>query len=123
MRCNRRASAAIVAGCTDTDVVPKPPWRERKEKYIEHLHHASRDVLRVSRADKLHNARSILSDLRAQGDVVWSRFTSSRENVLWYYDALLAAYRVTGGGRMADELERVLREIHSIVDAPSQRGS
>src|SRR6187455_439835 len=25
--------AAIVAGCTDTDVIPKPPWRERKEKH------------------------------------------------------------------------------------------
>ena len=27
----------IVAGCTDTDQTPKPPWQERKEKYIAHL--------------------------------------------------------------------------------------
>ncbi len=115
--------ATIVAGCTDSDVVPKPPWRERKERYIAHLRHASRDVLRVSRADKLHNARSILSDLRHQGDTVWHRFTASRQSVLWYYDALLEAYKETGGGRMAEELERVLSEIHSIVDAPAQGGS
>jgi GTP pyrophosphokinase len=108
--------AAIVAGCTDTDVVPKPPWRERKEKYIGHLRQASRDVLRVSRADKLHNARSILADLRKQGDTVWHRFSVGRDSVLWYYDSLLAVYKDTGGGRLADELERVLAEIHSIVD-------
>lgn len=107
--------AAIVAGCTDSDTVPKPPWRERKEKYIAHLRDASPDVLRVSRADKLHNARSILSDLRRHGDAVWSRFTADRESVLWYYDALLDAYQATGGGRLAEELERVLAEIHSLV--------
>jgi (p)ppGpp synthase/HD superfamily hydrolase len=114
--------AAIVAGCTDTDVVPKPPWRERKENYIAHLRHASRDVLRVSRADKLHNARSILSDLRKDGDAVWYRFTAGRDAVLWYYDSLLAAYKDTGGGRLAEELERVLAEIHSIVGAGAQGG-
>ena len=112
--------AAIVAGCTDTDLVPKPPWRERKERYIAHLHHASADVLRVSSADKLHNARSILSDLRPQGDAVWSRFTADRESVLWYYGALLAAYKATGGSRLAEELERVLAEIHSLVRAGSR---
>src|SRR2546422_5864069 len=32
--------AKIVEGCTDTDQVPKPPWRERKEKYIAHLKEA-----------------------------------------------------------------------------------
>src|SRR4051794_12904295 len=29
--------AEIVDGCTDTDVVPKPPWRARKEAYIAHV--------------------------------------------------------------------------------------
>src|SRR5580692_11119620 len=26
--------AKIVDGCTDSDIEPKPPWRERKENYI-----------------------------------------------------------------------------------------
>src|SRR4249919_2359346 len=29
--------AGIVAECTDTDEVPKPPWRTRKEEYIARL--------------------------------------------------------------------------------------
>ena len=40
--------AAIVEGCTDTDVQPKPPWRKRKEAYIDHVRHASPSVCLVS---------------------------------------------------------------------------
>ncbi|MGC2370947.1 MAG: HD domain-containing protein, partial [Candidatus Sulfotelmatobacter sp.] len=29
--------AKIVDGCTDSDIEPKPPWRERKENYLRHL--------------------------------------------------------------------------------------
>ncbi len=60
--------ADIVLGCTDADTLPKPPWRERKERYIEHLEHASSDVLLVSCADKVHNARAIVTDLKTHGD-------------------------------------------------------
>src|ERR1051325_12202408 len=49
----------IVDGCTDAETVPKPPWRERKERYIAHVAEASPSVRLVSASDKLHNARSI----------------------------------------------------------------
>jgi (p)ppGpp synthase/HD superfamily hydrolase len=109
--------ADIVDGCTDADTTPKPPWRERKERYVAHLRHASADVLRVSAADKLHNARSILSDLRRHGDAVWSRFTADRDNVLWYYRSLVSAYEAAGGSALADEVKRVVAEIESLVRA------
>src|SRR5829696_6570189 len=64
----------IVEGTSDTDVVPKPPWRERKQSYINHVGEAPRSVRLVSAADKLHNARSILVDLRAEGEAAWRRF-------------------------------------------------
>src|SRR5512132_3221632 len=60
--------ARIVEGCTDTDQSPKPPWRERKEAYIAHLQRASASTRHVSAADKLHNARAILHNLRYEGD-------------------------------------------------------
>ena len=56
--------AEIVLSCTDAYIFPKPPWQERKESYIAHLKEASPESKRVSLADKLHNARSILRDLR-----------------------------------------------------------
>src|SRR6266705_4170467 len=52
----------IVDGCTDAEVIPKPPWRPRKEAYIAQLRDASASVRLVSAADKLHNARTVLAD-------------------------------------------------------------
>jgi GTP pyrophosphokinase len=54
--------ASIVLACSDTTLEPKPPWRERKEAYIEHLPHEPDSVLLVSLADKLFNARGILRE-------------------------------------------------------------
>ncbi len=84
---------AIVDGCTDTDQKPKPPWRARKEAYIAHLAGASPSVLLVALADKVHNARSILRDLRADGDAIWQRFGAGRDDQLWYYRALVTAFQ------------------------------
>jgi (p)ppGpp synthase/HD superfamily hydrolase len=74
--------ARIVRGCTDTDTFPKPPWHARKEAYIAHLAEADPEVLFVSAADKLHNARAICTDLKVHGPRVFERFNSGREGVL-----------------------------------------
>src|SRR5215471_10833337 len=94
---------AIVDGCTDAEVVPKPPWRERKEAYIAHVRSASRSVRLVSGSDKLHNARAILGDYRTHGEALWSRFTGGRDGTLWYYRSLVDAYRTAGPSPLVDE--------------------
>lgn len=110
---------AIVDGCTDAEVVPKPPWRERKEAYVAHLASASPSVLLVSSSDKLHNARAVLSDYRRLGEELWSRFTGGREGTLWYYRALVEAYRSAGfGARIAglvEELDRTVSELERLA--------
>lgn len=64
---------------------------------------------RVSLADKLHNARSILRDHRTVGEDVWERFSASKEETLWYYQSLVEAYRDAGAdGYMLEEFERVV---------------
>jgi len=85
--------AEIVEGCTDSDTTPKPPWRERKERYIAHLAEASPSVLLVCCADKVHNARSIVADHRRRGEQVWQLFKGGKEGTLWYYREVLAALR------------------------------
>ena len=67
----------IVEGCTDTDIVPKPLYRARKEAYIHHLRDAPAPVRLVSCADKLHNARAILADLQTIGNSLWRRFKAA----------------------------------------------
>ena len=88
--------AAIVDRLSDTDQTPKPPWRARKEAYIAHLSEASPSVLLVSLADKIHNAASILRDLRNEGNSVWSRFTGGKDGTLWYYRAWSTLFACEG---------------------------
>ncbi len=107
--------AEIVDGCTDTYEDPKPEWRPRKEAYIAHVAEASPSVRLVSAADKLHNARSILADLRAVGDELWDRFTGGKEGTLWYYRALVDAYAGAGSNPVVEELDRVVREIEALA--------
>ena len=92
--------ARIVAGCSDTDVQPKPPWRDRKNDYIRHLKEAPAEVIRVSLADKLHNARAILGDYRLEGERLWSRSDRDADQ-LWYYRALATEFRLKTSSPMA----------------------
>jgi (p)ppGpp synthase/HD superfamily hydrolase len=104
----------IVNGCTDADSHPKPPWRERKERYVAHLATASASIRLVSCADKLHNARAILSDLRSIGGGVFARFTAGREGTLWYYRQLADTFTALGPSLLAAELDRTVREIEAL---------
>ena len=106
---------AIVDGCTDADTTPKPPWRQRKEAYIAHIPTASPSVLLVSAADKLHNARSILRDYKILGESVWERFKGGKDGTLWYYRALVEAFRQACSMPIIDELEQVVSELENQV--------
>lgn len=110
--------ATIVDECSDTDVEPKPPWRERKTAYIGHLAEVGTDTLLVSVADKLDNARSMLRDYHEHGPKLWERFTvKDPRDHLWYFGGLLEAYRKRGlDSWMVDELGRVVAELTRLVE-------
>jgi (p)ppGpp synthase/HD superfamily hydrolase len=108
--------ADIVAGNTDTFEDPKPPWRERKEAYVAHVAHAPRSVRLVSAADKLHNARSVLADLRSLGEDLWPRFNGGKEGTLWYYRALVEAFEAAGSNPIVEELDRVVGELEHLAE-------
>jgi (p)ppGpp synthase/HD superfamily hydrolase len=107
----------IVEGCTDSDVHPKPPWRDRKERYVAHVADADASVLLVSASDKLHNTRSIAADLRRHGAATWDRFTGGRDGSLWYYRALVDAFRANPQHRLdlVDELDRAVSELEALA--------
>ena len=109
--------ARLVMICTDSAVEPKPPWRPRKEAYLANLRRADDRARLISCADKLHNARSILHDLRALGDDLWPRFTGGRDGSLWYYRALAEVFLETGPRALAGELDRVVGEIGRLSEA------
>src|SRR3954468_11616896 len=103
--------AAIVADCTDSWTMPKAPWADRKKQYAEHARTLPPSSLRVSAADKVHNAYAILRDLRNVGEKVWESFNGGPADILAYYQSLVRAYREAGGGRLVDELDRIVRGI------------
>jgi len=108
-------AADIVRSCSDSVVNSsaghnKEDWHTRKTQYIEHLNKVDRETLLVSLADKIHNARSILRDLRKPeiGITVWARFKNSKEKTLWYYRELANAFQRLLPGQLADELVEII---------------
>jgi GTP pyrophosphokinase len=106
---------AIVDGCTDADVIPKPPWRERKERHLAHLASADASVRLVAAADKLHNARAILKDFRCLGAPLWDRFRGGREGTLWHLRAMCDTLQAAGRSPLTDELGLVVAEIERLA--------
>lgn len=107
--------ADIVDSLTDSYTHPKPPWRKRKDDYIAHLRSSSQEVRRVSLADKLHNARAILSSLQTDGEKTWLRFHGGKSGTLWYYQTLVSVFKEGGSDFMTRELERVVKQIEGIA--------
>jgi (p)ppGpp synthase/HD superfamily hydrolase len=91
--------AGIVLGCSDSTVedrTDKLPYAERKAAHIAHLRGASDDVLLVTAADKLHNARAIHTDLLIDGPDMLKRFNGEPQQILAYYRSILEVLESRG---------------------------
>ena len=64
----------------------------------------------VSCCDKLHNTRSIVSDLREHGATTWSKFKGGRDGSLWYYRTLVEVFNKT------DLPQGLVEELHLTVE-------
>lgn len=86
-------------------------YDERRADYLERLAAASDAARWVCAADALHNAATLLSDLRRtiDPDTVWGRFTHSREDTAQWYRRILERLRAVGfDGEILRELEHVV---------------
>ena len=113
--------AAIVEGCSDSlaaDPRDKEHWHDRKERYQARLRESNdSSVLLVSAADKLHNARHTLADVRRLGPEVWGRFSGGRDGSLRNYTRLLDVYRDSQDRRVQQlllELEPVVKNLSEL---------
>ncbi len=104
--------ARLVLAMSDTTVRPKPPWEERKRRYIEQLVAEPPELKLVSAADKLHNARSLLREHSDVGDLLWDRFNATRDQTLWYYREVLRALGEGWEHPVLEELAGVVRALH-----------
>lgn len=105
----------LVEALSDTTVLPKPPWKQRKVEYLAHLREAPAEVKLISAADKLHNARSILRDHRAVGEEIWGRFSAPKNETLWYYASVVTALSHGWEHPLLDELAGAVDALHALV--------
>ena len=115
--------ADIVDECTDSYGDSKPPWRRRKEQYLEELDGASPGALRVLLADKLDNVRTMLRAYRARGEVQRSRPGKTPGDIRWYYGTLASRFCELRPGFLADELSRAVAELDRLIAVDERQTS
>ncbi|MFC4427119.1 HD domain-containing protein [Deinococcus navajonensis] len=120
----------LVRGATEeTPLVggQKASWEARKSDYLRRLIRSeapeSASSLLVSASDKLHNARSILTDLLTAGEsldvrAAWfSRFRRGQQGTLQYYRLLVDAYRAAPAAQAHAQLQALIAELDRTVTA------
>ena len=113
----------IVVQCSD--VLPgdrpdaKSPWLERKRRYVAQLARADTRTRLVAACDKLHNLRSVVADLRAEGPTTLERFTGTPEQTRGYYETVREALCSDLPERLTVELDALLEELRRFVPESS----
>lgn len=101
----------IVAGCSEIEGSPKPPWRERKQAYLAHLAGAPAPVLRVALADKVHNASCFAVDLETLGPAAWDHYNAGAQEQMWWWHSLESIFQDRLPGSRARDLSLAVRRI------------
>ena len=105
---------------------------ERKDDYLERLSGASESARWVCAADKLHNAGTIVADLKRTIDpgTVWSRFNAGRGGTVRWYRRVYERLRALGfTAPIMEELRGVVESLEQFdakepvdrTEAPSLR--
>jgi (p)ppGpp synthase/HD superfamily hydrolase len=106
----------MVAALSDTfaeDHDKKEGWEDRKNNYLARLRDEPDDVLLISAADKLYNAKAILDDFKEIGPAVFARFKRGAKEQLWYFDELLKVFHAHPPNRIVNDLDRVVQQLRA----------
>jgi len=91
---------------------------DRKTDYLERLSGASEEARWVCAADKIHNASSILSDLRrtVDAETIWSRFGGGRAGTGRWYRQVYERLREVGfDAPIMAELDKISSELQKLA--------
>jgi (p)ppGpp synthase/HD superfamily hydrolase len=106
---------AIVMAATDSTADSRPPWRERKERYVAKLATLDPEVALVVSCDKLHNASCIVTDVEARGPGEFNRFAEGREGVSWYYGQLAKGLGPLVPPRLRSDLTKTVNQLQTLA--------
>lgn len=108
-------------GDTVTDIVISVtnsatlPWKDKKEAYIVSVKEGSVGAKAVSVADKIHNAESLIARHDEVGPALWLDFNASREDKLWFEDAMLSMLKETWTHPLIDEYEMLVEKMKALA--------
>jgi (p)ppGpp synthase/HD superfamily hydrolase len=110
------AVLSTVLAVTETKVGPDGSefsYEERKADYLDRLSEADERARWVCAADKIHNASSVLADLKRTEfpENVWQRFRSGRETPRWYRQVYERLSEVGFDAPIMEELRTVAEEL------------
>ena len=112
----------IVVACSDTQKFPKPPWRPRKEKYLQHLREMIAEpevnpAILVALADKVHNAETtadtVLHKSKTAKEIYDDpNFNAKVDEQKWWYSSLVTEFRkTTVAPKLVERLDRAVKVI------------
>ena len=102
---------------TETDIKNAPDgrklsWQERKQRDIDNLRIASREVKIIAIGDKLSNIRAIARDYRTKGDELWQIFrVKDKATHSWRYKGLREALSELSDTFAFKEFDLLIREV------------
>lgn len=112
--------AELVAAVTETKSANgvELPWEQRKAEKLERLRTSGPEVAALKAADALHNATSLVRDLRADGSAVWARFKRGPQQSIEYYAAIGDGVRAKlGDHALVAELDAAVNELRRATEA------
>ena len=111
--------ARIVESCTDLLPGDRPDarssWELRKRAYLERLRAADARTRLVVVCDKVHNLRSLVADLRAEGVETLARFTATPAQTRWYFETVRETLCDGLPSRLVDELDGLLVVLRGFI--------
>jgi len=115
------AVLSTVLAVTETRVGPDGSefsYEERKADYLERLAVADERARWVCAADKIHNASSVLADLKRTEfpENVWQRFRAGRETPRWYRQVYERLRDVGFNEPIMEELRAVAEELERAAE-------
>jgi len=93
---------------------------ERRDDYLERLEQAGESARWVCAADKLHNAGTLVADLKRTIDpaTIWGRFSAGRDGTVRWYRRVFDRLRAVGfTAPIMEELRRVVETLEELAES------
>lgn len=110
--------ADMVLAVSDCVEAPKPAWAKRKAHYVARLADAPPGAKLIAAADKLHNLRCTVADVRTSGRSAMLKFNAPAADIVAYYDACLVAVADGIPPALLMELGWTLAELRMLLALP-----